>query len=669
MKAWINENYTKSDVCLVLMPMAPLERPSIGLGLLNAQLKSANISSSVIYGNLLFAELAGNREFAFADNYPAEDMLGEWIFSKALFPDFKGNSLESYFELVLPGSTEHEQTTHEAHRREAFVSLRENANIFIEGLAQSIALTQPKVVGCSSIFQQTTASLALLKRIKQLSPETATILGGFNCDGIFGKTIIQNFEFLDFAVSGEADELIVPLIRLVFEKGGKISQSELPNGVLGYEYRNPDSQFFNLHENKIPRAMAKNINQLPIPDYTDFDKTIQNLTISKDLNVGYLVETARGCWWGDKHKCSFCGLNAEGLYFRSKDPAIALAQFAEISETYNTKNLEAVDNIVDMTYLTTVMPKLAEMNKPYNLFYEIKANLKPAHFKMLFDAGIRWTQPGLESLNNNVLKLMNKGTNVLTNIQHLKLARKYGIHTSWSILSCFPGEKVEWYEDMASIIPLLAHLPPPMQIMLPVRFTRTSYYFENRNKLNLNMQPFLSAKHVYPFADDVLNNLLIFFTDKDHFKSFDDEVYSKVNDSIQKWMSDYSTIFRPILSFNKTNDNTIEVIDMRPEAIKKFTNLSGTEANVFEIINEIKSKSAIIRILNETKGILISIEHLTTILSKFKDLKLIVESDEKVLGLAIEGSCNAEPDEKTFPGGINNINHKSFKYYWGNNSI
>src|SRR3954465_271775 len=31
-----------------------------------------------------------------------------------------------------------------------------------------------------------------------------------------------------------------------------------------------------------------------------------------------LIETARGCWWGAKNHCTFCGLNGETMGFRAK---------------------------------------------------------------------------------------------------------------------------------------------------------------------------------------------------------------------------------------------------------------------------------------------------------------------------------------------------------------
>lgn len=35
-----------------------------------------------------------------------------------------------------------------------------------------------------------------------------------------------------------------------------------------------------------------------------------------------VLEGARGCWWGEKHHCTFCGLNGSLMKFRSKPPKV-----------------------------------------------------------------------------------------------------------------------------------------------------------------------------------------------------------------------------------------------------------------------------------------------------------------------------------------------------------
>src|SRR5512144_1002972 len=96
------------------------------------------------------------------------------------------------------------------------------------------------------------------------------------------------------------------------------------------------------------------------------------------------------------------------------------------------------------------------------LFYEVKSNLRKEQVKQLRDAGITEIQPGIESFSDAVLKLMRKGVSALQNIQLLKWCKEFGVQPRWNVLWGFPGEAGEEYERMAAMIPLLAHLPPPV---------------------------------------------------------------------------------------------------------------------------------------------------------------------------------------------------------------
>ena len=40
-----------------------------------------------------------------------------------------------------------------------------------------------------------------------------------------------------------------------------------------------------------------------------------------------LIETSRGCWWGERNHCTFCGLNGSSMSFDEMAPGRALELF------------------------------------------------------------------------------------------------------------------------------------------------------------------------------------------------------------------------------------------------------------------------------------------------------------------------------------------------------
>src|SRR5262245_24509243 len=89
---------TSLDVVLVNMPFHGY-LPSLGLGLLKSCLAANGISSKVLYFGLPFAQRVGcDLYHCIANGYPRPmDLLGEWIFSAALFD----HDSSSYVQEVL----------------------------------------------------------------------------------------------------------------------------------------------------------------------------------------------------------------------------------------------------------------------------------------------------------------------------------------------------------------------------------------------------------------------------------------------------------------------------------------------------------------------------------------------------------------------------------------
>ena len=57
------------------------------------------------------------------------------------------------------------------------------------------------------------------------------------------------------------------------------------------------------------------------------------------------METSRGCWWGDKHHCSFCGIDFP-LRYRSKSPDRALNELLRLRARYDARLFVMADDIL-----------------------------------------------------------------------------------------------------------------------------------------------------------------------------------------------------------------------------------------------------------------------------------------------------------------------------------
>jgi radical SAM superfamily enzyme YgiQ (UPF0313 family) len=110
------------------------------------------------------------------------------------------------------------------------------------------------------------------------------------------------------------------------------------------------------------------MDELPFPDYDDYFEQLAKCSLSREVDVHLVTESSRGCWWGAKHHCTFCGLNGATMAFRSKSPDRAFEEIVFLCGRHKRSKIAAVDNILDMRYLDTLFPRLASSGLDLELF-------------------------------------------------------------------------------------------------------------------------------------------------------------------------------------------------------------------------------------------------------------------------------------------------------------
>lgn len=548
----------ESRIALVNSPFASIQTPSIQLGLIKAICVRDGLPLDDLYVNVDFAAGMGELVYHSCCFTPSPE-IGEWLFGHAAFgsdtpPEpyldrFKGEV--AYFcnkaSLTL----------------DQLLELRQE--IIPKLVAESAErLAHYDVVAFTSTFQQNVAALALARAAKERRPELKTVMGGANFHGSMGREHFRVFPFIDCVVTGEADHFVSALFRSILDG------TELPPGpgifVRGHE-----------REERAERdpIYLGSMDDLPVPDYSSYFETLARHQINPGAlghEVSVPFESSRGCWWGAKHHCTFCGLNSVGMTFRAKSPERVANEVKGLVESYGVTRFDATDNIVERKKMAQLMNGLADLDLGVDLFYEIKSNVSPEDVQMMRKAGIKRVQPGIESFSSRVLKIMSKGVSGLQNVNALRWMATYGVDPLWNILYGFPGELVEDYTEQARLIPWIAHLPPP-QVMTRINLDRFSPNLEDpelRSQFE-DIQPFPSYQFLYP-PEIVTERVAYHFTGKPA-GGLEDEDYEPFFRALQYWKSswrhDELTPFsewssgRPLLSYEIVDADRAIVIDSR----------------------------------------------------------------------------------------------------------
>lgn len=495
-------------VLLVSMPFGPLFWPSLGLGLLQAALERRAIASRVRYFTLDFASTIGQRAYdtiAMTGTLSVIEMAGEWAFSHTLF-DRSRRDVRAYVTDVLERRAGSRGDRRPVPRRvvDQVLRARDRAEGFLDRCAREVTAARPRVVGFTSVFQQHVASLALARRLRRDLPDVHIVFGGANVEGVMGAETVRSFPFIDAVVSGEGDAVFPQLVERVLAGG-------TADGLPGVHTRaTVDDAFARTTFANTP--VVRDMDALPYPDYRDYFRQFRRSRLSRDWRPSVLVETSRGCWWGERSHCTFCGLNGTTLAYRSKSAPRALEELEWLARRYRGSNVQVVDNILDLDYFRTLLPELAERRLDFSLFYETKSNLKKDQVRLLAAAGVHHIQPGIESFSDPVLKLMRKGVSALHNVQLLKWCKQFGVTPLWNLLWGFPGEPPGEYAKMARLVPRLTHLRAPVGIFA-LRLDRFSPNYDQADALGFtDVRPLPSYRSIYDLPDRAIDNLAYYFT-------------------------------------------------------------------------------------------------------------------------------------------------------------
>lgn len=619
------------DALLLNMPFASPAWPAIGISSLKACMLEEGLSCDVAYPNMLFAERVGLDVYTLVYDFGGDGVfVGDWVFAKYLF----GGALdEAAFLAVLRPKLPDERALR------AIAGVRGAVALFLEECLVRYRIADYAVIGFTTTFEQTVASLCLARLIKSRYPEKVIVFGGGSSDGEMGHELCRSFPWVDFVLRGEAEQTFPALVRAV--RAGT-SPASIPSLVhrRGTEVvANPSG------------AAIAPLDRLPPPDYDDYFAALAESAIAPQLDIVLPVESARGCWWGAKSHCTFCGLNQSSMAFRGKDADRFYDELRALRDRHERRTFFAVDTIMDMAYFRTLLPRLVAEPLGISLFYEVKSNLSRPQIELLAAAGITWVQAGIESLSTHVLTLMRKGVTALQNIQTLKWCHQYGVKVSWNLLYGFPGETPDDYAQIEAMMDAISHLTPP-HALARVVLDRFSPYHENPARYGLTgVRPLPVYSLIYALPPEAIARLVSCF---DYECDLEPYAYVEgVRRRLATWRADAG-----VSSLTRTYEANAELVitDTRPGRRADRTALRGPERLVYDYCDSARSVEQIRRRLGARDLAAAGAEEwLASFLDRMLALRFMVREGDEYLSLAVgepsfedRGSAEA-PKHRSLP--------------------
>lgn len=537
------------DVLLIIPPFARVHRPSLGVHLLQACGQADGFQVRVWYGSLALAGLFGLEYYNAICDASGNLFMGERLFAASAYglsafgrdgAEFlrrhtvSDPAVQDEDELSFPRLDKVRLTAAE------LIELEATARRWVDDVASTIAAYNFRLVGSSTMFDQTAASLALLHRIKRLRPEIVTLIGGPNCEGEMAEGIATLTNEVDFIFSGESEATFRAF--LTAQHRGQLPGSRIIRG-----------------------QPCANLDALPTPTFREYYEQLEQQLPDRDERAGEIslvYETSRGCWWGEKHHCTFCGLNGAGMTFRKKSPGKIINELQQLLPTYPWQRVQMTDNIMPYSYFHDLLPVLATLASTHptlKIFYEQKANLSLQHVLALMQAGITHIQPGIEALSTSLLKRMKKGVTASQNIALLRYARAVDMTVWWNLLWGIPGDDIRDYEDTLALLPLLRHLCPPSMVA-HVSIDRFSPYFEHPADYGVkDITPWPGFAMILPPGADPSKVAYHFYADYDSASRRRPDLMRELQAQVEAWQQSWN-VYMPLGTVKVPLRPTLEVL-------------------------------------------------------------------------------------------------------------
>ena len=542
-------------VVLVVPPFAGLDRPALGPHLLQACARAAGFDAAVFYANVRLARVLGESLYHRICYGPSTELAGERVFAHLAYgvPGLGHRIFSGEASFTRTGADDNYSVSLEELQSASAV-----ASAWLPQVVAEILALGCDIVGCSTTFEQTAASVALLRQLKQSRPAIMALLGGANCEGEMGDGLSSLAPEIDYIFSGECEDAFPEFLR-------EIAADRRP-------------------AHRVVRTTpCRDLNALPIVDYSDYYEQLElvgNFRLVQGNEIWLPYESSRGCWWGEKQHCTFCGVNGETIRFRSKAPERVVSDLESLLRVHPSRRVCMVDNIMPHDYFRTLLPALARSSLGAHIFYEQKANLKLWQVKSLHDAGVAIVQPGIEALSTPLLVLMRKGVSAAQNIRLLRYCRSCSVTANWNLLNGFPQDRLAWYEDTLRLLPLLRHLHPPSGL-IRVSIDRFSPYHNDPDAFGISaLDPIDAYRDVLP-QEAEFARIAYHFTGKYESESrHESKVMAAIRDEVAAWRLAWQGGSEVLLVVIRLDNSNFLLTDTRQTGDPRFEFLDEAQARL-----------------------------------------------------------------------------------------
>ncbi|MCB4790780.1 MAG: B12-binding domain-containing radical SAM protein [Elusimicrobia bacterium] len=285
----------------------------------------------------------------------------------------------------------------------------------------------PDIIGMTATTPFFRFSLELAKRLKSNFSKVPIVIGGPHISVLKKEAFYDCF---DYGFIGESDGSWQLFLKCI-ENKGDISQ------IKGILYREKEEVKFTGQ----PDLIA-DVDSIPVP--------ARHLLKLNRYNIGTLhgtknfttVMTSRGC----PFKCIFCSTDVFGKKLRQRSIGLVIDEITSIISKFNIRHIIFLDDTltIDKKYIMELCDNI--ISRKLNITFDCgtRANLVDEELiKKMAEAGLIRISFGLESVDENIRRIMKKEVPLESYKKANEITNRYNIETLNSCMIGLPGKTKE----------------------------------------------------------------------------------------------------------------------------------------------------------------------------------------------------------------------------------
>lgn len=306
---------------------------------------------------------------------------------------------------------------------------------------EKILAEEPGMVGFTAVTVSVDNAAAVAEEIKKTNPNIITVIGGHHLTTAPEETL-KRFPQFDIGVIGEGEKTILELATVVKDFGFDKEKLKSVNGLIFRE--DNGEKFFKTS----PRARNRDLDALPkpafdlLPNLSDYSPPVHTV---KKFPACNLV-TSRGC----PGQCTFCTRSVYGNSLSAHSAEYMMDLIEELYYKYGVREVQFRDD--NFTVFKPRLFKFCELmkKKKLDLVWTALARVdmvQPEMLKAMKEAGCWQVWYGVESGNNEILKIIKKNTTKDQIRNAVNWTKQAGMGVGAFFIMGHPGETKETLEE------------------------------------------------------------------------------------------------------------------------------------------------------------------------------------------------------------------------------